>query len=283
MRRIVVGRPATLTHRFAALGRDVADVSDVAVDVTSDDGRLLYSLDAIEVGERTWSVDLPPLAQVDRLTLEWVCMQGEQARVDTTHVDVAGGTYVAASALGEQSTRLDDAMLEQIIETVERRIDEATGRAWVPRYHRAEIRKRQILPHEPFMLDRWPARQLLWAATGHGTLDDPEVMLDDDQVTLDGQWVRSGAGVLTGPLLVGFSYGADAPPADLADAAFRAALQIAYDRASNRWHERATELLAEGASVNFAAQPDYRRGRVFGMPDVDAVIMSHAEHLPVIA
>jgi hypothetical protein len=154
---------------------------------------------------------------------------------------------------------------------VERRIDEATATAWVPRYARQTIRG------PGGRLDRVPVRGVLWARDRDGV-----------DVPLERLGHPSRLGVLERrrrdeELTVGYAYGADAPPADLALAAQRAVVEFAFERSTQRHHERAREVMAADTRVNFAAMADLSRGRVFGMPDVDAVVMAHAHTFPVLA
>lgn len=173
-----------------------------------------------------------------------------------------------------------EAVIGDTLATVELRIEseKVTGVAWVP---------------------RTATDVVVWPRSGRGRVHHTRcrsllaVDVDGDPVSAEdlARWKLSRTGLLiphrtVAPgvdVQVTYEHGADAPPDDLLDAAVRAAATLVAHQGNQRVGERTQALVADGQTINFAAIPDVDRGRPFGMPDVDQVVMSHAHRPPAMA
>lgn len=277
--RIVARAPATLSHRFSATG-----ASGVTVTATDADGTTVLDsvpADAPPDGGDRWTVKIPPaeIQSPTRLTVEWDAGSGW---VETDVVDVAGGRYLTPGDVragdeegrGLNRERFTEELLEAAIIVVERRIEQATGVAWVPRYERLDV---TVAGGNTVRL-RPAVREVLELIVG-GRETDPARL----QVTPYGTAFLANGTFPMGGNAVAFIHGHDRPPADLANAAREAAAELAKGQANSRVPKTADSVSAGGYAFNFSHQADAKRGRPFGLPDVDAVIMSHAAAAPAVA
>lgn len=185
-------------------------------------------------------------------------------------------TTVAAAkqhpAIGDQHP--NDAVA-RVLAAVESRIEEFTGVAWVPRdvaEHAIGSGNRTVWLSQTRCTEltavevAGEAQDLTgWRLDWHGRLNAP---------------TRIPAGA---PVTVTYTHGEAAPPHDLLDAALRATGTLLGHGRNPRIGERTETLVGEGATINFAAIPDAGRGRPFGMPDIDTVVMGYADERPVLA
>lgn len=274
--RIVARAPATLSHRFSATG-----AAGVSVTVTDAAG-ITRVTDAAatplegDTTARTWTYALPAAAvpTPTLLTVEW---DADDGWVETDVIDVAGGRYVTveevkAGAHDDRGiNRVDDATIASAITAAEDRIEKATLVPFVPRF-----------------------ASLRMALDGGGVRTVPQLR-EIVAARIDGadadfsQWSWSPSGFLVGSygygqvLELDVIHGYDRPPADLVDAAIRAVREIASGKAGSRIPATAESMSGGGLAFNFGYQADLTRGRPFGIPDVDAVVMSRREPVPVLA
>lgn len=170
-----------------------------------------------------------------------------------------------------------DARVGEVLEQVEARIEEATDRAWVPR----TATDRLVGDGTGTLFVRRLRPRSLTSVTVDG---DDVADLSGWKLLPDGRLVKP-SGTFAEDVIVEVTYehGADEPPADLRDAAIRAAATRLVHEANPRVGERTDSIVSEGQTINFANMPDDKRGRPFGMPDVDAVVMSYAAHKVTVA
>lgn len=270
--RIVARAPATLTHRFSAAG-----AADVRVTVVDDAGSIIVEdVEATTTTDPdvfTLTVDASAVPAPTLLHVLWAAAGGW---LETDQVEVAGGRYCLPAELrttpagtGVNRDRFDDAHLEAAIVATERRIEIATDVAWVPRYARRTVptgRPARLHPH---------VREVLEVTVDGRDVDPSRLAVSElGVVHLDGLPGRT--------VDIVYLHGHDRPPADLRDAAVTAARSLAAGGASTRVPAMAESMSAGGFAFNFAHQADAKRGRPFGIPDVDAVVMSHALLLPAV-
>lgn len=170
--------------------------------------------------------------------------------------------------------------IDEVLTAVERRIEHerATGVAWVPRSDTDTIPGSGT---NTVQLRRHRCRSLTSVTIDGETISD----LSDWKLYPSGRLKRSTGTFPRGAIVeVTYDHGHDAPPADLRNAAIR----VVCTRLAQTGHPRfgpRTETVdfGDGPTISFAEQPDVSRGRIFGMPDEDAVIAGNAEPKPVIA
>lgn len=171
-----------------------------------------------------------------------------------------------------------DAVVETF-DALEPRIERFHRKAWAPREHSEQLRGDGS---DHVWLTRMPARDLVDV-----TIDGVAQDVGDFVVWTSGRLERRGNRRFAygSRIDVTYNHGEDAPPVDLLDAALRACATLASHHTNPRVGER-TETIETptGWTINFAALPDWERGRPLGMPDVDLVVNSYAgEGRPTIA
>lgn len=261
--RAFVTTPATLAHRFT-----VVPAGAVTATFTRHDGTVAHTGPAtVDAATGVATIDVPASAfpDVDLLTGRWEAAGGH---VETDEVSVDLRPYVSVADLGEADEIVAGAVLEQ----VERRIEKHCKVAFTPRYA-VDHTVGRGLAAVPLS---WPlireVRQVL--------VDDVPIDPADVDVRSFGLARRHGSFVTGQPLEVGYVHGHQAPPADLADAARDAAVQLLHEAKSRHSVKRAQ--FAEGASWLIAtASPAH--GRLFGIPTIDSVIELHREQQAVVA
>ena len=173
------------------------------------------------------------------------------------------------------STNATDAQVAAALVAAERRIEKATDVAWVPR---ETVEHLEGNGGAVLRLSNLRCRKLLKVV-----IDDEEQDLADFGLTRAGRLTRDGDTFPDGvDVEITYEHGSDQPPDDLVDAAIRAAATALAHAGNPRIGERTDTIVAEGMTINFSAVADLARGRPFGMPDVDTVVMSHALHRPLV-
>lgn len=161
-----------------------------------------------------------------------------------------------------------DATLADALAAVEQRIERATGVAWTPREAvdvlTGEGRQALTLP------------RLRVCEVLECEVDGVDVVDDVEPTPSSLLYRRRGVWPSRSRVRVRYMHGADAPPVDLLDAALRATATIVSHARNPRIGERTESVVTEGQTINFSAVADLSRGRPFGMPDVDSVVMAHA-------
>jgi len=167
--------------------------------------------------------------------------------------------------------------ISEVLDLASARIETVTGVAWVPRTASETLAGDGT---RSVWLSRVACRSLTSV-----TVDGDSVAVSEFTLYPWGQVKRARDVFPAGELVVvEFEHGRDAPPDDLLDAMVRAAATMLQQEDNPRIGERTEQIVAEGATINFAGVPDIKRGRPFGMPDVDAVVMSYASsHGPQVA
>ena len=169
-----------------------------------------------------------------------------------------------------------DDRIAEVLDAVERRIEQATDVAWVPR-----TATDTLIGDDT---DTLFVRELRPRSLTSVTIDGAEVDdLSDWKLLPDGRLVKpSGTFDEDAVVEVTYEHGHDAPPDDLVDVTIAAAAALLQQEANPRVGERTDSVVAEGQTINFANMPDNSRKRPFGMPRVDSVVMSYAAHRVVV-
>lgn len=173
-----------------------------------------------------------------------------------------------------------DPRIDEVLTAVERRIEHerATGVAWVPRSDTDTIPGSGT---NTVQLRRHRCRILT------------SVTIDGETVSDLSGWKLFPSGLLKRPsgvfprdavVEVVYEHGYDEPPTDLRNAAIRVACTHLAQTGHPRFGPRTETVdFGDGPTISFADQPDVSRGRIFGMPDEDAIIAGNAEPKPVVA
>lgn len=173
---------------------------------------------------------------------------------------------------------LDPDAVVAVFDTLEERVERFHGRAWAPRD--ASVQRRGDGSRSLFV-DHVACRSLTAVTIDAATQDVADFRLwRNGRLDRDGHRFDHGTQVD-----VDYSHGADEPPGDLLDAIIRATSQLVAHQSNSRVGERTETLETPGGTIiNFAALPDWERGRPLGMPDVDMVVASFGRYArPAIA
>lgn len=269
--RVLQNTPATITETWYT-GDTIADPGTVAVTVKSDDGTTLASGSATGTGAaaRSFNLNSTVTQDLDRLTVTWA---SPSLGTLTSTVDVAGGFYFTLTELRAQSkavaniTTYPAAALADMRDTVEDAIEDACGRAFVPRYRRA------ALSGDGTTLLRGLPMFLRAVRSGTTTTSGATTALTPSDLSL---LSLSSAGFVAGyswpsgygNVTVGFEYGMDEPPARVK----RAALLLAKVwLVSGPIDDRANTFTStDGGTYSLVTAG--RGGSVFGVPEVDATV-----------
>lgn len=193
-----------------------------------------------------------------------------------------------AELLASRHTKgLSSGAVEAVFDVLEERIERFHARAWAPRTASEQLRG----DGSSVVWLSHPACRSLTSVTVDGVAQDvadwrlwQSGRLERVTGSASAIWGLAATRIPYGAQVdVTYDHGADAPPDDLLDAALRATRTLAV--ANPRVGER-TETLEtpDGTTINFAALPDWQRGRPLGMPDIDMVINSYGRDVrPVIA
>lgn len=277
--RIAKGAPATLQATLTDADGEVdyALSSDVTVTVTRLDGTTLINAQPATVssGVATYALTAAQTgAGLDVLTASWT--HNGTVRTTTYH-EVVGRHWFAPSALrsvagvdkalqalpGDGSTQ----SLVSARTWVESLIEWATNVAWVPR---VQLDTLNAYGHDEVVLSR------PWARTLRSlTIDGSAETVGDWTITPYGTLRRSSGGAIVASQPLGvhvlYDHGADAPPADLREAAVLAAADWIKTRISTI-DLRATGFSGESGTISYARLD---RDHPTGIPRVDEVIRAH--------
>lgn len=147
MIRIQRGLSATLTHTFFVDGVATNPTPDAAtVTITRDNGTVLVNAAAAtEAGTGVVTYLLTPAqtATLDTLTVGWTATFGGQSQMFTDHVEIAGGFLFSISEARAvkplDQVAYTTAMITATRTLVEQALEDACGRAFVPRYKRDTV------------------------------------------------------------------------------------------------------------------------------------------------
>jgi len=250
--RIVRASPAVIEFQGVDQYGEPADPGVVTVGVVNSKGDVVVSPGTASVGSgvspRTYTFTVAQTANLDRLTATWT-VTGTVVGV-TSH-EVVGGVYVSVAdvrrlepSLSEvpdySSTTLVDARSQ-----VEQMFEDVCGRAFVPRF-RVDVLSgdgtRSLELHRP------DVRAVRWVRVAGVEVTGESFVVDGRRVVRDGSVWPSGSLNIE----VGYEYGLDRPPADLAHAAVQA-IRAQVNTFRSGIPDRATSYQpAEGGNVILA-------------------------------
>lgn len=165
-----------------------------------------------------------------------------------------------------------DERIEEMLDIVEARIEEIDG-AWVERSTTETLSGNGSARY-------WVSNGQCRAITSV-KVDGVEEAVGDWTLAPFGRLIAPSAIPKYALIEITYTHGADGPPADIVEAALRATATLLKHEENPRISERTEAIVAEGMTINFANVPDAERGRPFGMPWVDSVIMRYQKGPPV--
>lgn len=170
-----------------------------------------------------------------------------------------------------------DARIDEVLTAVEQRIESrlATSVAWVPRTATESLIGDGT---QTLFVEHIRCRSLTSVSDDGDAIAD----LTDWRLHPSGVLIRPTGTFTTNHVYeVVYDHGYDAPPEDLVEAALLATATLLHHSDNPRVGERTEQIdYGGGPTVMFAAVADAKRGRPFGMPAVDTVVMSHSHQRP---
>jgi hypothetical protein len=268
--RIVAGAPAALTWQGVDSSGEPADPGTVTVGVVRADGTVLLAPLTATTGTgtavRSVALTASQTAALDWLTATWTV--SGVVRAVTVH-EVVGGVYMTSAALRAAEPSLSDATkypaakLLAARDRTERAFEAECYRAFVPRFRVATIRRGMPLPDTDIDAIRFVQNADTGAVVSYTHVAGSRLL--DDVYTCE-------------PLLVGYVYGEDAPPADLLEK-FAKVVRYSLNATNSGIPDRAMSFQpAEGGNVTLATAG--LGPWIYGIPDVDQVIHRHQWRKP---
>lgn len=269
--RIVAGTAATLTWQPVGSDGEPANPGTVTVGVVRADGTVvvapLTATSGTGTGERSVALTAAQTASLDWLIATWTVSGTVVA--ETVH-EVVGGVYMTTTALRAAEPSIADteqyttAQLIAARDRTERAFEAETLRAFVPRFNVAVVRN-GVLPDTDIRAIRY-VRDADTASTVSYTFRRDSRILD----------VSSSSA-----LEVGYEYGTDAPPSDLLEKFARAVRHSVTASRSGLDSRVMSQTTPTGEYQRF---PTPGLGPwIYGIPDVDQVIMRHRWNRVVMA
>lgn len=276
MQRVLVGTGASVEVTFHLNGTPTDADTAPTYTIEREDGTEVASGSGSPEGSP--GVYTAPLGaagdQLDRLTVTWSATIAGTAATLTQHVEVVGGfLFSLADARGMQpftnaQAWPDDKLLAARV-LVEQAIEDACGRAFVPRFGRALLDGQGgpelVLPHPD-------VRRVRSVAVDGTALTADE--LAEVVVTPEGSLYRSArwpAGRVN--VLVEYEHGMRAAPGRVPLAALKVLRQIAVDSPVS---DRAVSLTNEDGTYSSFVVAGVR-GAVFSVPEANAVVRQYRE------
>jgi hypothetical protein len=265
--RIVAGAPATLTWQGIDSNGEPADPGTVTVGVVRADGTVLIAPLTATTGSgddpRAVALTAAQTANLDVLTATWTV---SGTVVATTQHEIVGGVYMTTAEIRAAEPTLADearhptAALIAARDRTERAWEAECGRAFVPRFRVATAR-RGVLPDFDIRAIRsvsdTDGNTLSYSHTaGSRVLDD----------------------LFTSPAVVAYEYGWDAPPGDLLEK-FARTVRLALNASSSPIDGRAMSFTSPTGETQRFPTPGLGPW-IYGIPDVDQVIMRHRVNVP---
>jgi hypothetical protein len=272
MDRILRQTAATVSRTFYADGV-ATDPGTVTLTITGADGTVIasgVSTSGSGAAARTYNVTAAQTATLDTWTLAWT--SATKGTLYST-VQVAGGflfSLAEARTLAplDDTTKYPTAALVAMRTTVEEAIELEYGTAVVPRYTLEPRRMRDgmIVTRTPLRALRSLSYTSAGVTTAYTSQQLAALTLEDWAIT--GAW---GWGCRTSQVTVGYEYGLDTPPGRLRQAAIRLARQWLV---SGPVDDRALGAASPDGNFSFGLATPGRGGSVFGLPELDAIVMS---------
>lgn len=274
LERIQQNTPGTLSQQWYEDGAAV-DPGTVTVGITRADGTTLVAAGTATTGSgsgvRTYNLTTTHTALLDRLTVTWTStLKGSQV----TYVEVVGGFLFSISQARQlaplnNATTYTTARIVEARTLAEQTIEDACGRAFVPRYTRETLSgsgTTDLMLSQP---DLRSVRSVTVTTSGVGTAyTSPELALlavnPSGLVYGPSSWTAG-----TGNITVGYEHGSSYPPARVSQAALILARSWLV---SGPVDNRALGQASPDGSFSFGLATPGRNGSYVGIPEVDAVI-----------
>jgi hypothetical protein len=273
LERILQLTPGTLSQQWYEDGVAV-DPGTVTIGITRADGTTLVAAGTGTTGTgtaaRTYSLTTTHTALLDRLTVTWTSTSKGTL---TGYLEVRGGFLFSLAELRaldplSDTVKYPTAALVAMRTTVEQAIELEYGTALVPTYTLEPRRMRDgmIVTRTPLRALRSLSYTSAGVTTAYTSQQLAALTLDDWAIT--GAW---GWGCRTSQVTVGYEYGLDTPPGRLRQAAVRLARQWLV---SGPVDDRALGAASPDGNFSFGLATPGRGGSVFGLPELDAIVMS---------
>lgn len=273
MERVVVNRSFTIYKTFYSDGVATDPTGAPTVVVTRLSTGAVVTTGAVtdEPGVGTWSVTISATQNtlLDTLTFTWTATVNATAQQYVDHVEVAGDvlfTLAAARKLKplDNVTTYPTADIVDMRITVEQAIEEQYGTALVPRYRR-----------ETLSGDGSTLLQLTGPVRAIRTITVSGTVLDSTALAalyLQDDWLSGYSWTLgVGNIVIGYEYGLDEPPGRVRQAAVRLARQWLV---TGPVDDRALGAASPDGGFSFGLATPGRGGSVFGMPELDQIVLS---------
>jgi hypothetical protein len=266
MDRILKGTPATVSRTFYTDGA-VVDPGAVTLTITTASGTTVVSAVSTSgsgAAARTYNVTAAQTALLDTWTLAWTSStKGTLSSV----VEIVGGfVFSIADLIAVQPSNFTwtAAQMEQMRTTVEDAIEEHYGTALVPRY-----RREKVSGDGTTLLGIPGPIRAIRDITVNGTALDAATIA---ALYLKDGWLSGytwTAGI--GNIIVGYECGLDEAPGRIRQDAVRLARQWLV---SGPIDDRALGAASPDGQFSYGLATPGRNGSIFGLPDLDAVVMA---------
>ena len=267
MERVLKATPATISNSWYEDGV-LVDPGTVTIDITRADGTVLINDGATTgTGAAARTYNLTAATHTNELDILTVAWASSTKGTMTDYVEVVGGYLFSLSELDAKLQTPASYTAAQKADArlwAEESLEDACGRAFVPRYGRRTFSG----TGETFLdLGRLDIRSIRDA-----TVDD-EALTDLSVLVVNGGYLyredRFDSG--TRNWAIGFEYGLDYPPARVKQAAILLAKSWLVKGPID---DRATSMITEDGSFTLSTPG---RGDVeFGIPEVDRVVQAYS-------
>lgn len=279
MDRVLRGVSATLSQTVLVDETGTDPSPDAAiVNITRADGTpVATNAAAINGANGGFQYVLTPLetALLDTLRVDWTFTLGGQVQTLTTYVEIVGGFHFPVTALRAapglaSSTDYPTAKLVEARTLAETIMEDACGRAFVPRYWYGQV--------DGF---RWPYPDVRALRSVVNAYDGTIMTANERLDALFGRGWRYHR--YAARWEVGLEHGMDAPPADVSRASLLLARSILIgDRnTGGTLDERATSVSYADAGLTYSLTTAGVRGAPTSVPETNAVIDRY--RIPAIA
>jgi hypothetical protein len=280
MERIAQGRSATLSHTFYVDGVATNPSPDSAtVTITRADGTALVPAGSVgDGGTGVVTLTLTPAetALLDTLEVTWTASFGGQAQEYVDFVEVAGGFLFGLNellALKPATMTWTTAQMTDKRVVAEQTIEDACGRAFVPRYRRETLHgtgTNDLMLSRP---DLRAIREVTVTTSGVGVAyTAPELALlglNPTGLVYSSSYWPAGTGNIT----VGYEHGTEYPPARVSQAALILTRSLLVKGPVD---DRALGQATAGGDFSFGLATPGRGGSYVGLPEVDATIDAYS-------
>lgn len=280
MQKILVATPATIRATFY-VGETPTDVGAVTVAVTKADGTAVAGVGVVSTpSPGVYEAALPAQDGLNMLQATWTAA----TRTVTTYHEIVGGFYAelaeirALDALANV-TKYPTAKLEVARAQAEDRFQDATGVSWVPRFEREYLDGDNTAR---LRLTRPRPRDVLAVTINAAVVAD----LTGFRLYEWGAIERAAGAVFTREVagggrnvVVEYTHGYDQPPEDIRQAFLVYVRYLLLD-SNSRIPDRASVMSTDMGTFQLTTAG---YNRPVGLPDVDAVLMSHNHNIPGVA